>query len=132
MKLANPKLILILATGAALVLGFLAGTISERRISFGWHRVQLNNVQAMLAFNHLQGDRELKTFLAKGCISPAIELVDIAEDKETELIAGFYVSRQIDGSTLKYMSSRDPEIVEKLKAFKSKYGSSWRNPECNS
>jgi hypothetical protein len=93
-------------------------------------RVELDATQAMLAFNHMGTYRELESDLARGCYAEALEKAKISKEQELSLLASFLKDRP-DTSITKYVSDRDPGLVEELKTFKSAYGSSWRWPKCS-
>ena len=90
---------------------------------------QYNGVQAVLAFNRLGDERHWEYLLENGCIAQAKKAIDVAQDKDTELLAEFYRG-SLDQSTLKYIRDRDPTLESRLKTFKSKYGNSWTEDAC--
>ena len=123
------KFALIISWLASLVLvAVLAANIAMKNqwTAFG---VELDKNQAMLAFNHMDRYRELESDLAKGCYSEALEKAKISRDKELSLLAMFLKDHP-NTSIGKYVSDRDPDLVEKLSTFKSAYGDSWVWPKC--
>jgi putative effector of murein hydrolase len=119
-----------LLTGAiAVAIAFAIGESMGQRSMLAGINAQLDSVQASLIFNRLLDARKLKSLLAKGCIEQAAQAVDVAEDKDMELLAGF-VNGKLDASTTKYISDRNPNLLDELKTFKSKYGRSWSETEC--
>ena len=93
--------------------------------------VQLDSVQTKLAFNRLLDERHWKDLLAKGCATQAAKALDVAEDKDMELLAEFF-NGKLDASAIKYVTDRDTTLAEQLKSYKSKYGRSWSEAECKS
>jgi hypothetical protein len=91
--------------------------------------IELNNTQAMLAFNRILDERKLSLLLSKGCITEALTRTDIAIDQNTKLIASFFKGK-LSPWVSKYISDRDPNFLHSLDGFKSKYGDSWTETEC--
>ncbi len=123
------KVILVIAWLASLlVVGDLTAryAMKGQLMAFG---VELDKTQAMLAFNHMDRYRELESDLAKGCYSEALEKAKISKDQELALLASF-LKEHPNTTISKYVSDRDPALVEQLKTFKSSYGSSWKEPQC--
>lgn len=122
----------------ALIIGWLvslvlvAGLAANLTMKNQWaaFEVELNQNQAMLAFNHMGRYRELESDLAKGCYSEALEKAKISKDQELSLLASFLKDHPSTWLS-KYVSDRDPALIEQLKTFKSSYGSSWKEPQCN-
>lgn len=110
-------------------IAFVAGAYVGRRSMLGEMKVQLDSVQASLAFNRLVEERAWQSLLARGCVTQAQRSLDIAVDQEMGLLADLYKAG-LDPSTIKYISDRDPLLEEQLKAFKSRYGSKWLEQEC--
>ena len=91
--------------------------------------LELDNTQAMLAFNRLVKERQLASFLSKGCTTAAAEQVDIRIDQDMKLLSSF-TKGNLSPWVIKYINDRDPTLLSKLAEFKSKYGESWKEPEC--
>lgn len=128
----RPKLrlvIAILACGLMVAAAFAIGDSIGQRSMLSATSMQLDNIQTTLAFNRLIDERQLKSLMARGCIEQAAKAIDVAEDKDMELLAGF-VNGKISPWAIKYISDRDPTLVNELKTFKSKYGRSWSEMEC--
>ena len=119
----------LIACGAMVAIAFVVGESMGQRKMLSVMSVQLASVQTSLAFNRLANEREWTTLLARGCNAQAAKALDIAEDKDMELLAGLF-NEKPDAAAIKYVSDRDPLLLGQLKAFKSKYGSSWSVDEC--
>lgn len=91
--------------------------------------IQLDTAQAMLSFNHLMRFREIEADLTKDCTREALERTRIAIDRELVLLSSL---EKKNGNTWvrKYISDRDPKLLTQLKNFESRYGNSWKEPEC--
>jgi len=113
----------------ALIVVFAVGNSVGQRTMLSALTTQLNGVQAMLTFNHLLEDREMQSLLARGCVQQAALRIDIANDKDMESLSGFF-RRKLDPSARAYVLQRDPGLIDDMKTFTSKYGSSWSVPEC--
>lgn len=103
---------------------FLGVKTEQDRFSF-----ELSTTQAMLSFNHLTQFKEIETDLSKNCIASSLEKTRIAIDKELMLLSSFEKKNE-NTWVNKYILDRDPDLLNQLKTFKSKYGNSWRKPEC--
>ena len=90
---------------------------------------ELNSTQAMLAFNRILDERQIKLMLSKGCVAEALAKTDIGLDQDTKLLATLFNGR-LNPWVSKYITDRDPDFLRKLGEFKSKYGDSWAEPEC--
>jgi len=119
----------LIACGAMVAIAFVVGESMGQRKMLSVMSVQLASVQTSLAFNRLANEREWTTLLARGCNAQAAKALDIAEDKDMELLAGLF-NEKPDAAAIKYVSDRDPLLIGQLKAFKSKYGSRWSVDEC--
>jgi hypothetical protein len=91
--------------------------------------IEIDDVQAMLAFNRILQERKLASLLSRGCMAAAIEETDIRIDQDTKLLASLFKGR-LSPRVSKYVDDRDPNLRETLDNFKSKYGDSWREPRC--
>lgn len=92
--------------------------------------IELNSTQAMLAFNRILDERKLNLLLSKGCVTEALTKTDIAIDQDTKLIASLF-KEKLSPWVSKYVSDRDPNFLNSLDGFKSKYGDSWTETECH-
>lgn len=113
----------------AVVISFAIGERQGQRSMLAAARVDLNGVQAMLAFNRLQDERELQLMLSKGCVDQARSMIGYNEDQNMQLLAGF-VKGKLNPEDVKYITDRDPKLLSSLNTFKSKYGARWEVPEC--
>ncbi len=111
---------------------FVAGLAANFAMKGQWKAFgfELDKTQAELSFNHMVRYRELESDLSKGCYSIALEKARISKDQELKLLASFFNDHP-NTSVSKYVSDRDPALVEYLKTFKSSYGSSWKEQQCN-
>jgi hypothetical protein len=91
---------------------------------------ELDSVQASLAFNRILDERRWLEMLAKGCTTPVAKALDVALDKEMELLAGYVANARLDADAIRYISERDPTLLAEVKSFKSKYGRSWSEESC--
>lgn len=124
------KFTLIFGWLASLILvAGLAANLSKRS-QWAAFEVELNKNQAMLAFNHMGRYEEIENDLAKGCYSEALEKAKISKDQELSLLA-YFLKDHPSTWLSKYVTDRDPALIERLKTFKSSYGSSWKEPQCN-
>ncbi len=91
--------------------------------------IEIDNTQAMLAFNRLLEERKLASLLSKGCVAAAVEEIDIRMDQDTKLLSSLFKGK-LSPWVMKYVDDRDPNFSKTLDNFKSKYGDSWKEPEC--
>jgi len=123
--------VLLFGVGAVLY----TATILWLGIGFGMRSnvhhvaIEIDNTQAMLAFNRLLEERKLASLLSKGCVAAASEETNIRIDQETKLLASLFKGR-LSPWVSKYVDDRDPHLLKTLDNFKSKYGDSWKEPEC--
>jgi hypothetical protein len=130
----NPRLritLLAVAAGIVVVAAFLVGESLGQRSMLAVASVELDSIQATLAFNRLLGERRVASLLAKGCVVQAANVIDIARDKDMELLSNYLSEGRLDRSAIKYISDRDPGVLGELTTFKSKYGRAWTEMECN-
>lgn len=120
-----------IAIGSAVlvVIAFAIGNSFGQRSMLKAFSLQYDDVQAMLAYNQLDDDRQLQVLLSKGCVTQAQRYLDFYEDRETRLLSEFFKGK-LDLETIKYVTDRDPKLVASLSTFKSKYGSRWDEPDC--
>lgn len=123
------RLVLVLVVLVLIACAFAVGASWGQRTMLARMTPELNGVQAMLAFNRLQDERHMQSLISQGCTEGAANFLDYARDKDMELLAGF-VKGNIDDGTLKYITDRDASLLGDLRAFKSKYGSSWFEKAC--
>jgi hypothetical protein len=123
------KIALAILAVVSLVASFAAGGHLTRRHIMGELDEALYETQAMLWFNHLGDYKEIESDLLRGCHREALEKTRIAIDQEMRLLAEFH-AKHPSSSLNKYISDRDPKLLEQLREFKSKYGNSWKVPKC--
>ncbi|MGH6889657.1 MAG: hypothetical protein ACREHF_10745 [Rhizomicrobium sp.] len=108
---------------------FVLGVRETRKSDFTDLNILNDSTQAMLAFNRVQDERHWEHLLKNNCIRQAAKAIDVAQDKDAELLARL-LRGQIDKDVLIYIQKRDPAVIGELKTFKSKYGNSWYEEEC--
>jgi hypothetical protein len=91
--------------------------------------IQVDGVQAMLLIDRIVEERKVKSLLAQGCATEAMRAVDINENADLKLL-GEFVNGKLDRPTLDYITHQSPNILEELRTFKSKYGTTWQEPVC--
>ena len=123
-KVILPVAIAVVFIGTA-VGSFTLGAKSQR----AKFAKQLDAVQAMQWFNHLLWFREIESNLQQYCNAAALEKTRIFIDQEMRLLSSFYKDNQNTYIT-KYISDRDPALLDQLDKFTSRYGSSWQEPKC--
>ncbi len=116
-------MVILLACAFAVGAGFGQRTMLRRAT------VELNGVQAMLAFNRIQDERHVRGLISQDCRDQAVEFIDYTNDQNMEVLSDL-VKKGIDADTLKYLADREPAILTELKTFKSKYGKSWMEKPC--
>jgi hypothetical protein len=99
------------------------------RINLHRTAIEIDNTQAMLTFNRLLEERRLELLLSKGCLEAAKEKVNIRMDQDTKLLASLFKGT-LSPWVAKYVDDRDPNLLEALEKYTSKYGDSWMEPEC--
>ena len=122
-------MILVFGIAALVLLSFVIGESIGQRSMRRPFSIQLDGVQAMLLIDRIVEERKIKSLLARGCASEAMTVVDINENSDLKLLAEF-VNGKLDHPTLAYITRQDPNILEELGTFKSKYGSTWQEPDC--
>ena len=123
------KLALVALYVLSVVASFALGAHLALRNSWSAFNDHLQEAQAMLWFNHLLQFREIESDLTKGCKDEALEKARIAVDGEMKLLSSFH--QESPRSPLnKYISDRDPKLLDELGSFKSRYGNSWTVPQC--
>ena len=90
---------------------------------------QLNDMQAILAFNHLQRYEELLACLEREKSEDAKVKLEMSIISEKERIARFLVEQNSDRVN-EYITLRYPDGLESLKSFESDRGSRWEEPGC--
>ncbi|HEV2607458.1 MAG TPA: hypothetical protein VGT79_05705 [Xanthomonadaceae bacterium] len=114
---------------ALAAVAFAIGESMGQRSMLAAVSVQMDGTQTELAFNRLLDERHWKSLLAKGCLAQATKAIDAAEDEDMGLLAEFFKGK-LDAATIKYVTDRDPNLVEQLKTFKSQYSQGWSEEEC--
>lgn len=123
------KVALAILVIVSLVASFAAGGHLTRRHIMGELDEALYETQAMLWFNHLRDYRAIESDLLRGCQPEALEKTRFAIDQEMRLLSEFY-AKHPNSSLNKYVSDRDPKLLDQLREFKSQYGNSWKVPKC--
>ncbi len=123
------KIALVILAVVSLLGAFVAGGHVARRHVMAGLDEALYETQAMLWFNHLEDFQKIESYLLRGCHAEALEKTRWAIDIELRLLSEFH-SAHPDSPLNKYISDRDPKLLEQLKVFKSKYGNSWIVPKC--
>jgi hypothetical protein len=129
-KIEGSKLVAVAVVVLVLTAGaFIVGTSFGQRAMLARATRQLNGVQAMLAFNRIQDERHLQSLLSQGCTDQTAAFIDYAKNKDMELLSGL-LKAGIDEDIRQYISDRDANLMEGLRMFKSKYGTSWMEKAC--
>lgn len=100
--------------------------IKIAREAFG---ADLMEVQAKLAFDHLNRYQELSLCLQKGKFSEAKEKLMHQVISERELLAGFLgsvESKEVEN----YIEIRSEQSIDSFKNYQSNRGSRWSVPSC--
>lgn len=90
---------------------------------------QYDAMQGMLMFNHLVQFRELESDLSGNCADVALQRVRRAIDNELYDLASIE-QRHPNSWLKKYISDRDPKVLDELKGIKNKFEDSWVKPKC--
>ena len=128
----NQKTILWIAGVSAVLytaIIFWFGMAMGTRYNLRQLAVVLDDTQAQLAFNRLLEERKLELLLSRGCVTAALQKTRISIDQDMKLLASFSEGG-LGRGTVKYINDRDPDFLDALKGFKSKYVDSWIEPEC--
>jgi hypothetical protein len=111
---------LVSATLAVVGVSLLIGDSLGKRTILGHMKVSLDEVQAMLVADRIHEERQLQTFLERGCTTAAIQRIKVREYFDMKLLAEF-IDGSIDAGTRDYIGNRNPGLLDELKVFKSKY-----------
>jgi len=122
---------LTFAAVVAAALSFVIGDSFGQRSMLRQAHVQVEGIQAMLLVDRIVEERKIKSLLMRGCTKEAITAVDINENSDLKLLAS-YLAKELDQGTIDYINHHDPNMLNELKTFKSKYGDKWPVVECNS
>jgi hypothetical protein len=106
---------------------FGVGVIVGQRLMFRAFRIQLNGVQAMLLFNRIVREREIKSLLERGCVTEAIGEISNDELADRGTLA-HSVYEKLDRDTIAYINKRDPNILNELDSPKGSFTNTW--PGC--
>ncbi len=90
---------------------------------------ELAAIQTSLGHNHLVRYRELESELSRGCVAEVQEKLRISVDQQMQLLASLNKSHPDNWAT-KAIAEREPQLPAQLQNFVSKYGTSWREPQC--
>ena len=123
-------MIFTLAVVIVAALSFGIGESLGQRSMLRSLKVQLDGVQAMLLVDRIVEERKVKSLLAHGCATEAMTMVDHHENSDLKLLAEF-INGNLDRSAITYITNQAPNILNELRTFKSKYGNTWREPECS-
>lgn len=129
---AGSTLGIAIGTIACVAVGGIAyavGNSAGQRSMLNQSSTELNGIQVSLAFNRLLDERRWGELLDAGCTAQAIEALNAAQDESMDLLSDL-LKRPLDASTLKYVSDRDPKLIEQLRVFKSKHGHEWSEEGC--
>jgi hypothetical protein len=123
------KSMLAISFLVAIALSLAAGESLGQRSMLKGLKIQLDGVQAMLLADRIIEERKLKSLLARGCTTDALNAVNITENSDMKLLAEF-VGANLDQPSLQYISSRSPGFLDEVKSFKSSYRVSWSEVTC--
>ncbi|HEY1707239.1 MAG TPA: hypothetical protein VGG10_03170 [Rhizomicrobium sp.] len=122
---------MVLAGVGCLICGillFVAGDSVGERTAYRKFAVGLSSVQAMLAFNRLEDERNWRSLLAKNCLSQLATELDANQNEEMMELAQF--EDRIDAGTIKYIDARAPGLRSQLRTFKNKNSNGWSEAQC--
>jgi hypothetical protein len=106
---------------------FGIGVIVGQRLMFRAVSVQLRDVQAMLLFDRILQEREIKSLLARGCVEVAIGEISNSDLADRKILAGL-VHEKLDRDTLDYINKRDTNILNELDSHAGSFTNTW--PGC--
>ena len=129
-RLTRRNVILTIVIVAVAISSFVIGDSIGQRSMRKPIRIQVDRVQAMVLVDRIVEERKVKSLLARGCATEAMTMVDHHENSDLKLLAEF-VNGDLDRPALTYITNQAPDILNELKTFKSKYGNTWREPECS-
>ena len=89
---------------------FGVGVIVGQRLMFRAFSSQLRGVQATLLFDRIVQEREIKSLLARGCVTQATGEISNNELADRKALAGF-VREKLDQDTIAYINKRDANIL---------------------
>jgi hypothetical protein len=115
-----------LAVVLAIVL-FGIGVILGQRRSIGAFSLQLHGIQATLLFDRIVQERELKSLLARGCLTEAIGEISNNELADRKTLSEF-VREKLDRDTIAYINRRDSNILNELDSPAGQFANTW--PGC--
>jgi hypothetical protein len=118
-----------LAAALLMVVVFWFGMTVGTRMGLDHIAIEVDNTQAILTFNRLLEGRRLEMLLSRGCVEAAKKKVDIRIDQDTKLLASLFKGT-LSPRVAKYVNDRDPGFLQSLDKFTSKYGDSWKEPDC--
>ena len=120
------SIITTLTVVLAIVL-FGVGVILGQRLMFRTFGVHLRGVQATLLFDRIVQEREIKTLLARGCVTQAIGEVSNNELADRKTLSDF-VRKKLDRDTIAYINKRDSNILSEVDSPTDSFTNTW--PEC--
>lgn len=89
---------------------FGVGEIVGQRLMFRAFSSQLRGVQATLLFDRIGQEREIKSLLARGCVTQATGEVSNNELADRKTLSSF-VHEGLDRDTIAYIGKRDANIL---------------------
>lgn len=106
---------------------FGVGVIVGQRHMFRAFSAQLRGVQAMLLFDRIVQEREIKSLLARGCVTQAMGEVSNNELADRKTLSGF-VHEKLDRDTIAYINKRGANILNELDPPAGTFTNTW--PGC--
>jgi hypothetical protein len=106
---------------------FSVGVSVGQRLMLRTVSVQLHDVQAMFLFDRIVQEREIKSLLARGCVTEATGEVSNNELADRKKLAGF-VHEKLDRDTIVYINKRDANILNELDSPVGSFTNTW--PGC--
>jgi hypothetical protein len=124
------NMILAGGTMALAILSFVIGDSAGQRSMRNPFRIQMDGVQAMLLVDRIVEERKLKCLLAHDRAAEALKAIDFKENSDLKVLADF-LNGDLDPPAVAYITNQDPNIINELKTFKSKYGNTHPAVECS-
>jgi hypothetical protein len=115
------------ATLSLAIVLFVGGVILGQRLMFRAFAVQVRGVQAMLLFNRIVQEREIKTLLERGCANVAIGEISNNELADRKTLSDL-VHEKLDRDTTAYINKRDSNILNELDSPAGSFVNTW--PGC--
>jgi hypothetical protein len=99
-------------------------------VSTAWINQSINELQAELAFSHLETYEAIKSDLDKKCEEQSLIRLHHAIDEQKMLMAE-YVKDYDDLEFAKYISLRYPSLIDELKDYDVNWNKKWSVPNCD-